>query len=84
MGMLKERTKGGFATRENILKVVLPLEVVLPLGRIKQKWFCHYEKQTKKGFRINTLNFGFEISYSNLTCKGRTIAGGSLVEQTKS
>jgi len=40
-------------------------------------------KQTKS-FRINTLNFGFEfslISCSNLTCEGRTIAGGGLVEQ---
>jgi len=33
-----------------------------------------------KDFRINTLHFGLEVSYSNLTCKGRTIAGGSLVE----
>jgi len=36
-------------------------------------------KQTKK-FCINTLNFGLKFSYSNLTCNGRTIAGGGLVE----
>jgi len=39
-------------------------------------------KQTR-GFRINTLHFKVEklISCSNLTCEGRTIAGGGLVEQ---
>jgi len=29
------------------------------------------------------LNFGLEVSYSNLTCNGRTIAGEGLVEKTK-